>query len=214
MTFRRSAAKERAFGKETSDGGSSSLTFDERRIKSMRSRPDGQDVQPYTLLIDSRPRAVSYFTQEVEWHHLDECSADQRFHQRDQRSTIRVGPEHGDTTMVMATGGPPSGGGVFNTIAAHDLFALNPGRIERPVNQADWKSFNLMASSCLCELRRRTTCLLTSVRFTSAAWTLDILRVSSCYYRLLPWITSAGSSRGITAPTRGGSLRLWTERAL
>ena len=66
LISRRAAGKERASGEEPSDGGSSSRTFDERRIKSMRSRPAGQDDQPNTLLLAFRPRAVSYFTREVE----------------------------------------------------------------------------------------------------------------------------------------------------
>jgi hypothetical protein len=41
--------------------------------------------------------------------------------------------------MVMEIGNAPRNGGVYNTIAAHDFLALNPGRIERPTVPTGWR---------------------------------------------------------------------------
>ena len=59
LTSRGAAGKDKTSTKETSDHGSAARQFDERRLKSMRVHPDGQDDQPYTLLLDFRNRAVA-----------------------------------------------------------------------------------------------------------------------------------------------------------
>ena len=93
LTSRDAAGNEETPTSKQHDRGSAARQSDsEHRIASTRVRPVGQDRQPYTLLLDFRARAVSYFTREFEKRHMSECWPEARFHQRGQRSSVQIGP--------------------------------------------------------------------------------------------------------------------------